>query len=331
MGQFTESRGDRLKEKVWRDIDKSGIELEIKAAEVFRQTSGWAVSPIYNFVDLDSRKGREIDFWVNFEKELEIPDYSLLFSVSVLVECKKIPGNAWIFFPASKADAFGLFSYSDALGGGMRANGFPNVFTNLLEHRVAYDTVSVHNKESVTDRKKSNGRTDNLYKGLVSLAKCLDERQKRDREGDKLYRQETLDELEVNPELMKKLMAKDGLSLFDSAGINLLLLVFDGPIFIAGLGNRELTEAGCIRTSFGYQSSKYSLENVPIDVCSIGHLPNYVKQLDAAVADFLSLAKGTEYNPGYGERDYDKSKTWLENRRLGAYENLSKWWKSGLS
>lgn len=158
---------DRLKEL----IRKSGLPLELEIASFLNLKKEWIVSTNPGYLDKDSHEGREIDISAEFTITDEIDDETCLHFVKLLIECKKIPGNAWIFVkpsfkvfppPHTFVSAFDVISSSSV-------DAHPYIH-NLHDERNC--PIAIYSKEYVLDEKRSNKRDDNLYGSIVSLAKA---------------------------------------------------------------------------------------------------------------------------------------------------------------
>jgi hypothetical protein len=84
-----------LESKMRRWLLQTGFPLEMEAASVFRN-SGFEVRQSGTFVDLESKKGREIDVVASD------PDLIGIVNISFVIECKASP-NPWIVLASQDA------------------------------------------------------------------------------------------------------------------------------------------------------------------------------------------------------------------------------------
>jgi len=109
---------DRLREL----IRQSGFPLEIELSSVLdsardhKKLKDMDVSMGAYYLDKDTKEGRELDSKVSipikYKGELKGKKRNLIgMFLNLLIQCKKIPGNAWVFFKPLKK----LFLYHNAL------------------------------------------------------------------------------------------------------------------------------------------------------------------------------------------------------------------------
>ena len=101
----------------------------------------------------------------------EIDNEICFHYIKLLIECKKIPGNAWVFvkpsfkFPPPPYTYRSVFNVIESSS----QDAYP------LFHNLHYDRncpIAIYSKEYILDEKRSNKRDDNLYGSIVSLAKA---------------------------------------------------------------------------------------------------------------------------------------------------------------
>jgi hypothetical protein len=78
-----------------KELKKKGYPLEHFVQGIL-DSKEWYVQPNAYFLDKDTQKGREIDIMAEYECS-EFSTWTSFFP-RLLVECKKMLGNAWVFF-----------------------------------------------------------------------------------------------------------------------------------------------------------------------------------------------------------------------------------------
>jgi hypothetical protein len=316
-------------EAIWNDIDQSGVELELRAMRVARQ-AGWHISANDYYLDLDEQKGRQLDLEAHQEIHLEAGNYMLWVVFNLLIECKKLPGNVWTFFPSDLASHGGLAAY-DFLSGRLsdRADGIKTAFGSSLNRILVPDAVCGHYRESILDTRRSNKRMDNIFESTVAVSKAreyfLSDRTKGHRQAAQEYCDELISEGVVH-------MNGDHLGadrIFDSSSVYHSLVVLDGWLKVATLEPRKLVPARFVRLEVPYKSREYDMRYQSVDICTIDYLSEYLHNFAEAVADFEAFAGRTGRGKGayYRER-YDVNKSYLENRHEDAIDNLRRWCKT---
>lgn len=318
------------KEKIWSDIDKSGIELEIGVASLFQKESMWWVSPNSPYEDLESRKGREIDMICMGGEETKIEGFEFSFDLVFVVECKKIPGNSWAFFPCAGSNFETGHSSYEWYGQGHRTGGLFGYGRMDFSKAVTAEVNSIQYRETVLDRKKSNGKTNNIYTGLMELIKASESERRREEWDTQSSRISYVSSLVSDGTVDFRGRFQKKFATYDTVSLVIPLLVFDGPVYRANLAERTMESIKVARLNVSYKSRRYDIRSMVVDVCTFEHLPDYLKQ----VREFLNATKlfveGSAYTPSPFERDYDVKQTWLQNRLLDIRDNLSEWAKQGL-
>jgi hypothetical protein len=88
---------DHLKELIRR----SGLPLELEIAGFLSRKKQWTVSTKPSYLDKDVHAGRSIDILADYAIWEDIQPDTCFHHVELLIECKKIPGNAWVFVKPS--------------------------------------------------------------------------------------------------------------------------------------------------------------------------------------------------------------------------------------
>lgn len=90
---------DELLNKIRKDLEKSGLDSELKASRIFEE-NGWRLFSASYYFDKDDRKTREIDIRANITKNLTTKDSDdalILNDISIDAEVKKSE-KPWIIF-----------------------------------------------------------------------------------------------------------------------------------------------------------------------------------------------------------------------------------------
>jgi hypothetical protein len=156
------------------ELKKKGYPLE-NYVQSMLDNKNWDVYPNSYFLDKDTQQGRELDIKATYETE-KSQTWTNIFP-RVLIECKKVPGNAWIFFsgnqrPFTRAvhsglakwlqvDEFGIFDISSAT---------PHT----------WQTFATNYCEIIFDKSKSNKRDDNIWKAVITLIKATSQEVERE-------------------------------------------------------------------------------------------------------------------------------------------------------
>ena len=312
------------------DIKKSGVVLEAKVSSIFQKTGkNWGIEPNHYFADLDSGKSREVD--MSNIRELDINDsrLELVLSLEVIVECKKVPGNAWVFFQPEG----GLRRHRSAsVDVGVRTRPEDRTYdsSSVLEHifgkHLASEAWCILYRESIVDRGKSNGRTDNLYKGLMTVSKAAESLRRDDKTSysDNITRY--AQELFHDGKISRTGDVDKNEDIVDFMDAQLPLIVFEGEMYSINSEPETLKPVDHATVSVSYKSKKYDMRNVSIDICKLSYLPTYLLKIEEA---FLEVQKvlatpGGFYPQGWAryQRRFSDSMNWFENRRVDMCDRL---------
>lgn len=312
-------RTHRTKEEhIWEDIEKSGLPLEIDVASIL-ESSGCDVSASQYYVDYDEGKGRQIDALATATTGIGSKNYELLIVVHFTIECKKLPGNAWVFFPSHEAPASVPSTHSfgsaevrtetskaleDFLGGNKR---------NAPTCRHYHETVLDPSKSNTNPDKKDK-KLDNIFEAIIAVTKAnyyyYQEDKKRSAKGRTTY----LESLVDGAESVRRGKPNEQF-LIENWIYYKPVIVFDGDLFTANMSTKRLKRVNWVRLIFSYHSSKYEVDYLPIDICSIANFQTYI---DEFLNDFLSTAQGLDNSNLIGEQReaaLNYLKNWDEKRK----------------
>lgn len=170
-----------------QEIEKKGYPLERYVGGLLRER-GWDVYPNVHFYDKDTKKDRELD--IKAEKSLYAENYTEISHeveviVRLLIQCKRIPGNAWVFFKGPEAkytvfvsspefvtvlDAFRNIKKEDRVH---LMDLLGNISLSKLHYWKGF--FSSGYSEIIVEDKLSNRRDTNLWGSVVSLIRATNE------------------------------------------------------------------------------------------------------------------------------------------------------------
>ena len=265
-----------------RELKKKGYPLE-NYLQALLANKGWHVQPNAYFLDKDTNKGRELDIRAIYD-DFEYSSWSY-FPLNLLIQCRRIEGNAWIFFSVpqrstllTKISRYGLPEFLESAG--------LVIFGMGETHFEKSEVLATNYCEIITDKKKSNKRTDNIWNCVITLIKA------------------TSQELEqAHAETKRYLEEEGGFSDFAENPIELVnifypLIVFEGKMYEAKFFNNdiELERREYVQLFVDYQSGRYKGEFC-IDVITKERFSEYLKEVldDLAVFDKRRVEKSKEY------------------------------------
>jgi len=174
---------DEKIEFIKNELKKKGYPLE-NYVQSLLYGKKWQVYPNAYFLDKDSKKGRELDIKAMYEH----PDFKTRtsFFPRLLIQCKKIPGNAWIFFSTPSYSPInilhsGLTKWLDAFEHG--------IFSDTGSHN--YQTFATNYCEIVTDKATSNRKENNIWESVITLIKASSQEIEKDFADSQQYLLET--------------------------------------------------------------------------------------------------------------------------------------------
>ena len=283
--------GDEI-EFLKRELKKKGYPLENYVQSVLASKE-WHIQPNAYFLDKDTNKGRELDIKASLEIDT---DKFWNHLVTLLIQCKKVTGNAWIFFssPSPPFRRICKHSLNDFLHFG---------YYGIFDIKGTYyekNAVATNYCEIIVDPKKSNKRVDNIWESVITLIKATSEEFDFIKNDTEQYIEE---EISVNDFLKKP---------FELVEIIYPLIVFEGKIYEAKFSNNDISliPREQIQLYIDYISGKYK-GIFCIDIISKERLTKY---LDNTLKD-LTL---------FNERKKENSKKYREDMIRALKEHLSK-------
>lgn len=296
-------------------IGQSGFPLEIEIAsflESMKTSMNWEFMEVCMgayYLDEDENKGKELDI------KAEIPVFceekikgkqvdSASIFIDLLIECKRIPGNAWVFFKTPQKIFSDVKSTSvlDSLEWNSRAHVD---FAYLTDIHYKHAQKAILRHEYILDRKTSNKRNDNLFDAAISLAKA------------------TNYELETTIETLKsevKTLSTEEYDLLKYALLFYPIVVFDGKMYLAEkteeYGQMDLTPTDYVCLSFNYLSRNYNTK-LCIDIIQ---RESFKKFFSSILVDIENLRKALKNKVGIKfRREIKKALDWYVHKKRSVY------------
>jgi hypothetical protein len=318
-----------VEDAVWNDIDKSGVELELRVGSIL-SSARWGVTFHRYYLDYDETKARELDVIGEQTFELDIPNYQFSFDLQLLIQCKKIPGNSWTFFNHPSDSDRTWIPHLLTVGGfhnRMEFGPYSNdPFNVVILNTKKVDSDSILHREAIMDPKKSNKRRDNAFEASISVAKAWEFHRKETLKAQKQDLEEYVSELlkfGTTDEVRVNLASK---RIFDYLNSFQPLIVFEGDLYVASLEPRKLRRANLVRLRVDYRSSNYDINQLGVDVCHVSYLREYLSMWERSIKKFktiVSKPRKFRYAIPVTKSDYDNSKSWLENMQRRLVDKLA--------
>ena len=155
-----------------QELEKTGFDFEDKVASKIKELGNFDVQTSYDFVDWQTGEQLELDLRATFR----VTRSPIRIEYVLLVECEKVPGNAWAFIKSAgdaitSKNALSMWDDVDTKG---RPQELVEILApmNSVNAPVA-DSYSNRFKEIVVDAKMSNNRDDNILNCTRKLAKAI--------------------------------------------------------------------------------------------------------------------------------------------------------------
>lgn len=292
-------------EKIWASIRKSGVPLELKVYETVSELEGWEADPGQYYVDSDDDKGREFDLKAG--KDVGTSNENFLLTLNLVVECKSIPGHAWVFFPIKEQFGF-----------------LPSI--SLVEERqrerpsrvlAPFDLMPLggaegcrHCHEAQVDPSKSNWKQDkkgpdNIFEAKTTLVKAT-EFLRRKRIKELMEFVQDTKALDQDQSIRRALYhVASRIEIFQP------LIVFDGGLYTARARDEDsLEEVNQVKYLVEYQSRNYEVSYLPIDICRADFLPEYLRQTESRLQAARTAA----------QEKMEDGRTWAESHKAQVVE-----------
>lgn len=262
------SKKDYLKELILQ----SGFPLEVEIASFLTEKCKLIdgknmvldtdISTCAYYLDKDEGKGRELDIKARVPISTKIRKSPMIY-LNLLIQCKNIPGNAWVFFkspnrikPHSAEYCCGVASVLSVLKWLPRSD-FD--FKFLLDKRFEDLPSTTVFDEYILDKNTSNNQKDNLFDAVTSLAKATSYEVELANRSYKREIEDVCDETD----------AEDTALLLHDAEIFYPIVIFSGEMYLAedvAKGNKmKLTPVNHVGLFFDYVSGSYDID-LAVDV-----------------------------------------------------------------
>jgi len=267
--------------KIWSSIKRSGVPLELQVYEILSARKDWNVNPSTYYVDPDENKGRELD--VHATSEVTDYDNRASIRLNLIIQCKKVPGDAWVFFPVKGLHWVVPTSSVTEIAGHLRLAEIYKPFGSFLSQSDSTRTSRHYHEVVVIDaqsnkRDKKGRKADNLFEAVTSVTKATEYLRKKENDDMKNFVLDNADDIENED---SALLVACSMSIFQP------VIVFDGMLYEATLESEEsLKEVNHTRLVSEYRSVGHEIGGVPIDICT----PSYLRQLLKEMEDKLRLA-----------------------------------------
>jgi hypothetical protein len=291
---------DYLKELIL----KSGFPLEIEIASYLAEQSTlmdpyYGISTSAHYLDKDKGVGRELDIKMKIPISSEKTTSPMIF-LNLLIECKRILGNAWVFFksPHKLEPKCTSTSILDVL------QWTPKEHLNFIRleglHFRKLPMTNIYD-EFILNEKQSNKLDTNLFEAVTVLAKA------------------TNHEVETFNSDHKKMI--DGLTIQDWEYLSYVevfypIIVFDGKMYTVEETqkgkNMTLNPTDHIGLLHNYISGNYNIE-LSIDVMHRDAFERFTKTI---IEDIEIWKKALDCNVGakFG-REVAKAAKWYSSKR----------------
>lgn len=287
-----------IKEK----LKKSGYPLENYVSSYIASDTSWHVYTNAYFLDKDTREGRELDIKaICHYGRPETPATISDFELTLLIECKRMLGNAWIFFktpfqPYSKISKVGLCDF-------LKTNDF-GIVSKRETHFTKTELTATGYSEVIVNEKQSNKRTDNIWKTIIKLIKATCQ----EMELGLLEMERYLEDIREDQPLMP--FEEDP---FEVISVFYPVIVFEGNMYEATFGEEiTLERRKYVELFVDYKSGNYK-GTFLVDVISKDYFPKYFEEVNKDFEVFDKRA--VKYSKDYRKTIVKAVKSYLEKTR----------------
>jgi hypothetical protein len=285
-------------EFIKNELKKKGYSLESYVQSLLIDQK-WNVQPHAYFLDRDTGKGRELD--LKAYRHFSTPSPNLDFLLHLLIQCKKLPGNAWIFFSDPKSASRMNFIKDHGLGCFF---DLPPILSRLDANGTHFErcnAIATNYCEILTDEKKSNKRTDNIWNCVISLIKATAHELGTWEADTPQY----LDDVGSFEEFVKKP--------FEVHSVFYPLIVFEGKIYTCEFhcDEPELHESKYVQLLVDYQSGFYK-GCFGIDIIAKEKFHEYLTDITKDIIAFENQRKAIYEE--YEKELFAKLKTYYQSK-----------------
>lgn len=275
---------DNETEFIKNELKKKGYPLENYVQSLLIRKK-WDVQPNSYFLDKDTNMGRELDMKASNEGFV-FDHWGSPCILNLLVQCRRLPGNAWVFFSALQGGSH-LNIETSNLAKSLNLSRYLWTFDKSGTHFDDSDMLATNYCEIITDATKSNKKVNNIWECVISLIKATSQELESDDANKKLYLKEigSYDEFVKDPS--------------EVVNIYYPLIVFEGKMYECVFCDDDITlnEKTYVPLFVDYQSGQYKGE-FHIDVVSRERFSKYLTDImrDPQVFNQKHKDKSKEYD-----------------------------------
>ena len=272
------------------ELKKKGYPLE-NYVQALLVGKDWHVQPNAYFWDKDTNKGRELDIKAIYER-FKSNSWSS-FILNLFIQCRRLPGNAWIFFSVPKGSVlyapisrYGLAKFLQSQKMFVRT---PAIFDYKGTHFDRSEVLATNYCEIITDKKKSNKRDDNIWECVVTLIKATSQALEEAQADSKQYLEEDLGSFQ-------EYIGDSGP--YELISVLYPLIVFEGKIYAAKFFEEGITlqRRDYVQLFVDYHSGRYK-GKFRIDIVTKKRFPYYLEDIlkDLTLYDKRRVEEAKEY------------------------------------
>ena len=164
----TKPMKNSLQDQILKEVEKSGFPFELKVANEFKRKT-WRLKYNTYYIDLDEKKGREIDLIASYTHTAG-PKNRIQLSFDLIIEVKQETKKPWVFFSTECTNLekiVGLPTIRQDVNFGY------NVMLVIRKHR---QQLSSRLARSFYEGTKATEGPDKIFKSLCSCVKALEHR-----------------------------------------------------------------------------------------------------------------------------------------------------------
>lgn len=276
-------------EFIKKELKEKGYPLE-NYVQLLLMNQDWHVQPNAYFLDKDTNKGRELDIKATYD-DFESNSWSHLV-LNLLIQCRRLPGNAWIFFSIpGRPDISMPISRLSLAEISLEPGGLHALAREIFEQKGTHfnksEVLATNYCEIITDKEKSNKKDNNIWECVITLIKATSQ------ELDQTYadvKQYLEGDLGSFNEFVKEP--------FEVIYIFYPLIVFEGKMYEAKFYDDDITleKRKYVQLFVDYQSGRYK-GKFCIDVITKERFSDYLEDIrkDLIVFDKRRVEKSKDY------------------------------------
>jgi len=289
-----------------REIEKTGFDFEDKVTSKIKELGNFDVQTSYDFIDWQTGEPLELDVRATYK----VTSSPIQIEYVLLIECEKVPGNAWAFIKSTgdaitSKNALSMWDDIDTIS---RQQELVEILKPMTKvNAPVADSYSNRFKEIVVDSKIPNNRDNNIINCTRKLAKVIYFEKRAHERNNAILATQVED--------------------IDNVKIYYPMIVFDGDIYEA-----TMLPSLKVRQISSVHLNKLSIENkqeiqMTIDVVNFENLQQFLKKgLLVEAREILSREKGNRQ--AYINRIHKLKQKQRLNKRLqqieGVYQKVQK-------